>query len=358
MNTRNTAFKFCIKAATLLIALFVIGYETARSSSTVIWSQQEAPSPSLNTAITFSPDGQLVATGRSESNSVNLRSATDGTLIRVLTGKNNNARALSFSPDSQLLVTGAGGPGVSLGLNLWRVSDGARLVGRIPSHNNGTNSVSFSPDGQMVATSGFHDRDIKLWHVPDMTLVRTINNFDPDLGFALFVTAVAFSPDGQLLASGDSNGVKLRRVFDGSLVRKMGGSGKEVVTLAFAPDGSKIVAGITGLDPTYGTCVDCSVKLWRVSDGALLRTFFSRAGQLFYPKVGYSPDGLGIAAGFGIGDETGAIQFWSVRNGASVAIDRQPSPVHAFAYSPDGRRYGYILASGQVAVAQSPPVRY
>jgi WD domain, G-beta repeat/WD40-like Beta Propeller Repeat len=357
MNSQSATFKFCIRAATLLIAVFVIGQATTQSSSTVIWSKQETPSPSLSTAITFSPDGQLVSTGRTESNSVNLRSAGDGTLIRVLTGKNNNARALAFSPDSQLLVTGAGGPGVGLGLNLWRVADGERLVGRIPSHNNGTNGVSFSPDGQMVATSGFHDRDIMLWHVPDMTLVRTINNFDPDLGIALFVTAVAFSPDGQFLANGDGQGVKLRRVSDGALVRKMGGPGTDVVSLAFAPDGSKIVAGITGLDPTYGTCVDCSVKLWSVPDGALLRRFLSRAGELRYPKVGFSADGLSIAAGFGINDETGAIQFWSIRTGASVFIDSQPSPVHAFAYSPDGRRYGYVLANGLVAVAQSPPGR-
>ncbi|MGB7926175.1 MAG: hypothetical protein WCF57_23240 [Pyrinomonadaceae bacterium] len=357
MNSQNPTFQCCIKVAMMLIALVMIGNAPAQAQSTIIWSQQETASPSINTAISFSPDGQLVSTGRTESNSVNLRSATDGTLIRVLTGKNNNARALAFSPDSQLLVTGAGGPGVGIGLNLWRVSDGARLVGRIPSHNNGTNGVAFSPDGQMVATSGFHDRDIKLWHVPDMTLVRTINNFDPQLGYALFVTAVAFSPDGQLLASGDSNGVKLRHVFDGTLVRKMGGSQTDVVTLAFAPDGSKIAAGITGLDPTYGTCVDCSVKLWRVSDGTLLRTFFSRAGELFYPKIGISADGLSIAAGFGIHDETGAIQFWSIRTGASVFIDHQPSPVHAFAYSPDGRRYGYILANGRAAVAQAPAGR-
>src|SRR4051812_41948369 len=110
MNSQSETFNFRIGAAILLIALEVIGQvaTTARSSSTVIWSQQDPPSPSLSTAITFSPDGQLVSTGRTESNSVNLRSASDGTLIRVLTGKNNNARALAFSPDSQLLVTGAG----------------------------------------------------------------------------------------------------------------------------------------------------------------------------------------------------------------------------------------------------------
>jgi WD40 repeat protein len=303
----------------------------------------------------FSPDGQLVATGRQETNNVYIRNAADGTLLRVLNGKNNNATALTFSPDSQLLVTGTGGPGVGLSLNLWRATDGVRLVGRIPAHNNGTLGVALSPDGQTLATCGFHDRDILIWHVPDMTLVNTINNFDPDVGTALFVRAIAFSPDGQLLATGDGNSIKLRQVSDGAIVRKMAASAAtDYVTLAFSPDGKQIVGGVTKLDPTYATCVDCSVKLWRVADGGLLRTFYSRAGELRYTKVGFSADGQTIAAGFGLGNgETGVIQFWNI-NGKSIFVDYQPSGVHAFAFSPDGRFYGYMLMDGTVAVAQTP----
>lgn len=360
MKFRNLTSKTFVSAVMLFIVGAAIIAPTGHSSSNVIWSQQEVSTPSVNAAIMFSPDGQLVVTGRRETNSVYIHSATDGTLLRVLTGKNNNANALAFSPDSQLLVTGTGGPGVGLSLNLWRVTDGVRLMGRIPAHNNGTIGVALSPDGQTLATCGFHDRDILIWHVPDMTLVNTINNFDPDDGVALFVKAIAFSPDGQLLATGDSDSIKLRRVSDWTLVRKMAASAAtDYVTLAFSPDGKSLVGGVTTLDPTYGTCVDCSVKLWRLADGALLRTFRSRAGELSYTKVGFSADGQTIAAGFSPGNgETGVIQFWNAQSGKTIFTDNQPSGVHAFTFSPDGRFYGYMLIDGTIAVAETPTSRF
>lgn len=356
MKSRCTTFKPLMRAAIPLIVLVAIIAPSGQTSSNVVWSQQEVSAPSLNAAIAFSPDGQLVATGRQETNNVYIHSAADGTLLRVLNGKNNNASALAFSPDSQLLVTGTGGPGVGLSLNLWRVVDGLRLVGRIPAHNNGTLGAAISPDGQLLATCGFHDRDILLWHMPDMTLVNTINNFDPDVGAPLFVRAIAFSPDGQLLATGDSNNIKLRQVSDGTIVRTMAASAAtHYVTLAFSPDGKLITAGLTRLDSTSTMCIDCSVKLWRVSDGGLLRTFYSRAGELRYTKVDFSADGQTIGAGFSLGNgETGAIQFWNIQNGKPIFIDYQPSGVHAFAFSPDGMSYGYLLSDGTVAVAQLP----
>jgi hypothetical protein len=49
-----------LKAAILLIALIVISEaSTAQSSGTVIWSKQEVSSPSIYSAIVYSPDGRL-----------------------------------------------------------------------------------------------------------------------------------------------------------------------------------------------------------------------------------------------------------------------------------------------------------
>ena len=358
MKPHSSMFKSVIGVASLSLILVVILAPSGHASSDVLWSQQEVSAPSINAVFRFSPDGELVATGRRETNDVYIRSASDGTLVRVLNGKNNDANALAFSPDSQLLVTGTGGPGVGLSLNLWGVADGVRLVGRIPAHSNGTTGVAISPDGQLVATCGFHDRTIMLWHLPDMTRAGAVTNSDPDLGgTALFVRAIAFSPDGQLLATGDSNNIKLRRVSDFSIVRTMAQSAAhDYVTLAFSPDGQELVAGLTDLDVTYGRCADCSVKLWKVSDGTLLRTFYSGAGELRYTKVDFSADGQTVGAGFTIEPDevTGVIQFWDTRNGSSFFIDYQPSPVHAFTISPSGKFYGYMLADGTVAVAPMP----
>jgi len=356
MKLGRPLWKSVIALGLLMGFSFVLAAPSGHAASDVVWSVQEVSTPTINAAIAFSPDGQLVASGRRETRDVYIRSASDGSLIRVLNGKNNNTNAMIFSPDSDLLVNGTAGPGQGLSLNLWRVTDGVRLVGRIPAHPNGTIGVTISPDGQLVATCGFHDRTIMFWHVPDMTQVGSIENIDPQIGSPLFVQAIAFSPDGEFLATGDSQNVKLRHMPDGTIVRTMANSGaNNYVSLAFSPDGRELIAGLTELDNTYATCIDCSVKLWNVNDGSLLQTFFSSAGELRYTKVGFSADGHTIAAGFETANgATGAIQFWDTQTGASIFIDDQRSAVHAFAFSPDGRFYGYILADGTVAVAQTP----
>jgi hypothetical protein len=91
-------------------------------------------------------------------------------------------------------------------------------------------------------------------------------------GHAGGVNSVAFSPDGSMIASGggyDVTGkldktIKLWRVSDGKLLRTLEGHTWEVHSVAFSPDGSMIASGSE----------DETIKLWRVSDGALLRTLW------------------------------------------------------------------------------------
>ena len=115
-----------------VILICVIGVASANAQQNIIWSVQEPDAETNRAAVAASPDGRLVATGRADSNDVKIWDASNGTLIRVLNGANNNANVIAFSPDGQYLATGTGQPGQGLSLNLWRVSDGLRLVGRIP----------------------------------------------------------------------------------------------------------------------------------------------------------------------------------------------------------------------------------
>jgi hypothetical protein len=53
-----------------------------------------------------------------------------------------------------------------------------------------------------------------------------------------------------------------------------------------------------------------------------------------FPRVAFTPAGDLIVAVYGSSDTKGAIQFWRVSDGASVAIFDKPNHVHDIAFSP------------------------
>jgi WD40 repeat protein len=69
------------------------------------------------------------------------------------------------------------------------------------------------------------------------------------------VWSVAFSPDGKTLASGSyDNTIKLWRVSDGRLMKTLTGHGSSVLSVAFSPDGKTLASGSE----------DNTIKLWGV----------------------------------------------------------------------------------------------
>jgi WD40 repeat protein len=120
---------FCTGAATLGQG----GVPSTRAEQ-ILWSKEDAE-PLLNVA--FSTDGTILALGREDSNTTDLLNASDGSLIRSLTASHNRVNDAVFTFDDQDLIVGTGSGGDTLTLDLWRVSDGVRLI-RHGAHTNGT----------------------------------------------------------------------------------------------------------------------------------------------------------------------------------------------------------------------------
>ena len=138
------------------------------------------------------------------------------------------------------------------------------------------------------------------------------------------ITSTAFSPDGQTLATGSYSGAKLWRVSDGSLLRNITTEAGKAV--AFSPD-NQILA--TGLGST-------TVKLWRVSDGSRLRTLEGLTSDVY--SVAFSPDGQIVAAG-GFNE---VVKLWQANDGTLLHdLPGHTSHVYSVVFSPDGQ----ILAS-------------
>ncbi len=148
-------------------------------------------------------------------------------------------------------------------------------------------------------------------------------------GHAATVRSVAFSPDGDRIVSGSVDGtVRLWDAHRGTELKSVFWQPKiEVLSVSFSPDGNQIVTGAG----------DGTVRLLDSSDLAELAVLAGHRGPV--ASVAFSPNGDQIASG--ANDHT--VRVWDVRSGVEVAAFRKhEGPVTSVAFSPDGTR----IASG------------
>src|SRR6266567_652289 len=340
LRSRSLVFRSFLVFTVGAFLLSLTGSTYTQDQPDIVWQANNA-----GKTLEFSSDGQMLLAG------TKLWRISDGTLLRtlVLPYFGSGVNTVAFSPDSQFAAIGI--QGFNQNLDLFRVADGSRIAGRITAHSNGTTSLAFSPDGQLIATGG-RDGTAKLWHVPDMTLIRTLNG---GIGYRARVFAVAFLDDGQTLAIGGQGGVLLFRVSDGALVQTPAGA-SSTISLAVSPDGQILAAGSDAIDQ-YGQCVDCSIKMWRLSDGALLRVIDGNNNGII--SIAFSPDQQYIAAGSGDKVYDGVVRFWRLSDGTLVrSFNQDPNNVYSYVtsvrYSPDGSLFAYARADFLATVARNP----
>jgi WD40 repeat protein len=146
---------------------------------------------------------------------------------------------------------------------------------------------AFSPDGRTVATAS-DDNKLHLWDVASAKQIREIQH--PAL-----VRGIAFSPDGRQIMTGtggavlddpttqrvavsQDNSLRLWDVATGNPIREMKGHEHAISSIAFSPDGRRVVSG----------SFDKTLRLWDVESGQEL----SRVdGQSWIFKVVYSSYG-------------------------------------------------------------------
>jgi WD40 repeat protein len=159
--------------------------------------------------------------------------------------------SIAISPDGALLVSGSD----DMLIKLWSLPDGT-LLKKIEGHTAPVDCVAISPDGKFLASACSSELTVKIWNLPSGTLMNTINDSqvgDKNIG------ALVFSNDSTILAYASMKQVKLCRVNDGSLIKTLSGHTDKIKSLAFSPDGKFLVSG--GADTYF--------RIWSMPDGAL-----------------------------------------------------------------------------------------
>lgn len=227
------------------------------------------------TAVAVSSTGEYWAAS-SRRGEIRIWESGGPLLHRAWQGHTSTVWALTFSPDGSLLASGCNDGSVKL----WEVRSGKLLW--LSTHAGDVNRLSFSPDGLVLAGAGDgNDCCVYLWHVASGNLLQTIPHPNS-------VAVVIWSPDGQLLASGDVEGyVHLWAVHSGEPayhVQTLAQHTHCADGLAFAPD-SRTLASASW---------DGTVKLWEVPSGRLLQSLTGHTNRV--GRVAWSPDGNMIAS--------------------------------------------------------------
>lgn len=144
--------------------------------------------------------------------------------------------ALDFSPDGKVLATGGGEPSRSGEIKFWNVESGSLVSALKDPHSDTVFGLEFSPDGAQVASSAA-DRFVKIHNVADGKFVRAFE------GHTHHVLGVTWRADGRVLAScGADMAIKVWDVRTGDQQRTIQGFGKEVTAIRFVADGDNVIA--------------------------------------------------------------------------------------------------------------------
>jgi serine/threonine-protein kinase len=222
-------------------------------------------------------------------------------------------------PAEQTVLAAGAGPGGSI--YVWEMSPPEKLR-RLESNNAALSAISVSPDAVRIA-AGAENGTVSIWEQAE-------NNFRPLGSHTREIVGLAFAPDGKLYSAGADGAVKIWA--DGKEQGELTPSGKAMKFFALSGNG-KLAAAVGETD---------AIKLWDVSERKERLAIKTRLGQI--TALAVSPDGTKIAAAGGAKNE---VTIWNAADGKQEWTDpNRGTSCSGLAFSSDGRYLAVLAYNG------------
>jgi WD40 repeat protein len=289
--------------------------------------------------LAFSPDGKVLAvTGYHE---VLLHRADGSGIVARLGGASPRIQSLAFSADGKRLAVCGGAPAEFGEIQLWDVEAG-KPAGAYKIGRDVLFGVSFSPDGARVAFAG-PDKVVRVIAAADGAEQVAFGNHTDG------VFATAFTTDGKRLVSASKDrAIKLIDLSNGQFIDDINKLLEPVLSMARHPKADQVVYGGALGTPRIYKISDNQGRTAANNDTNLLRELERQPGPV--EAVAWSPDGSKVAVG-GVGAEA---RVYNAGDGKRLAtLGGHGGAVFAIAFHPDGGRIATGGFDGQVRIFEA-----
>jgi WD40 repeat protein len=269
-------------------------------------------------AVAVFPDKRQMVTG-SWDKTLRIWDLETGVVLKKMEGHSDRVRALTVSRDGQMIASADTGGEIIA----WHGETGESLTKPIKAHSRQIYSVDFSPDGTVLATYS-SDGMTKFWCTKTWQMRgEPINCLD--------VYCVRYSPSGELLAIATEHNIQIYNTGTKKRVASFKAHTKWNWSLAWTPDGTRLLSGGDKDDPTIR---EWDPLTWQ---------------QVGHPWEGHTryindiaihPAGTLVASA----SYDNHIRLWRLSDRRNIGIFQHSSPSLSVTFSVDGR---YILSGGE-----------
>lgn len=263
-------------------------------------------------SVSLSPNGAYIVSG-SDDSTICLWDAHTGALITPkLTGHEDSVCCIAFAPDSVMFVSGSKDKTV----RVWSAQTGLPLFLPFRGHGDTVTSVSFSSSGTRIVSGG-EEGTFRFWDVFAGTeVLPPLQTHDANECY------IALSPDESKVAANRGGEIHILDVGTLEPLHRLVRPEGVVNSIAFSPDGSKLIASIQG-----------TLILWDTRQG--VKIMHQGLGAYAFTVV-WSYDGAKLYVGLA----DGAVGVWDAeaRSEPSRSLPAGHSDyVTSWTFSPDGR---------------------